>query len=172
MRAIGDSVRARLHYDPRVEERGGPGTSGDRPPGVAVISLLLLSSAALAVLEIVAGIEIFARHPVVYARGTGGDAALGLMALLSAIAGAGLWLGSRRAWVLAMLIVGLGLVLSIDQYLRGESRFIGMAIYVAAALYLNQGVVRDHVALPRRFPGAMADARPPGVSGPGAGRDG
>lgn len=67
-----------------------------------------------------------------------------LLAALRAVAAVGLWRGSRRAWVLAMVMVGVGLVLSLYLYGLGDPPYVRMLIDVVIAFYLNQGAVRDH----------------------------
>jgi membrane protein implicated in regulation of membrane protease activity len=67
-----------------------------------------------------------------------------LVAGVSLLSAAGLWLGHRWAWALTMLVVGVSLVASLFLYWRGDPPYLRMAIDVVLAFYLNQGAVRDH----------------------------
>ena len=67
-----------------------------------------------------------------------------VVAVLRLVAAVGLWLGSRRAWVLTMLLVGIGLFFSLYVYSVGDPPYVRMAIDIVIAFYLNQGAVRDY----------------------------
>ena len=58
----------------------------------------------------------------------------------------GLLGGTRWGWVLTMLLVGLGLVFDLLQYLNGVPVPISLALHVLAAFYLNQRSVRSMAA--------------------------
>jgi hypothetical protein len=117
-----------------------------RPLGVALIALFLLVDA------VAGGLEALGRMPDLVDRGPLLDAsdisagALAAIAALKVFAAVGLWLGSKRAWVLTMLLVGLSLLILIALYLSGadEPRYLRLAINVVIAFYLNQGLVREY----------------------------
>ena len=117
-----------------------------RPLGVALVALLLLADAAVTVLEIWGRLPgLSNRGPLLDASDVGAGL-LAAMAALKVIVAVGLWVGSRRAWVLTMLLVGVSLLLLIVLYLSGvdEPRYLRLAINVVIAFYLNQGLVREY----------------------------
>jgi hypothetical protein len=61
---------------------------------------------------------------------------------LQIVAGIGLVLRRRFAWVLAMLLVGLSLIFGIARHFSDSSNDLLLAIQVASAFYLNQPKVR------------------------------
>jgi hypothetical protein len=65
----------------------------------------------------------------------------------------GLWLRVRQAWVMAMLLVGLGLVYNIWHYLDGTPLYVSMLIHVVAVFYLNDRGVRLYFAQAEPGPG-------------------
>ena len=100
----------------------------------------------------VGGLEALGRVPELVDRGpllNASDVSVGVLAAIAAlkvVAAVGLWVGSKRAWVLTMLLVGLSLVILIALYLSGvdEPRYLRLAINVVIAFYLNQGLVHDY----------------------------
>lgn len=54
----------------------------------------------------------------------------------------GLWLRARRAWIMAMLLIGLGLGYNIWRYLEGEPLYLSMFIHVVAVFYMNERSVQ------------------------------
>jgi hypothetical protein len=111
---------------------------------VAVIAIFLLLDATLSIADILgilpAGLD---RGPLREITQYAPGPLLGL-AVVEIVAAVGLWRGSRRAWVLAMLIVGISLVADLYLFASGEPRFARLGIDVVMAFYLNQGMVRDH----------------------------
>ncbi len=63
----------------------------------------------------------------------------------------GLWLRWRGAWVLAMVLIGIGLVYNIWSYLEDTPIYANMLINVLAVFYLNERSVQ-----------AYFEQRPPG----------
>jgi hypothetical protein len=68
------------------------------------------------------------------------------VAVLTVVGVIGLLGGRRWGWVLTMLIVGLGLVFDLIQYLNGLPVPIALLLHVLAAFYLNQRSVRSMAA--------------------------
>jgi hypothetical protein len=66
------------------------------------------------------------------------------LAIVRVIAAIGLLLGSRRAWVLVMLVVGAGFIFGFYLYWIGAPSYPRLAINIVIAFYLNQGAVRDY----------------------------
>ena len=115
-----------------------------RPLGVAVIALFLLVDAALSIADVLGFLPAALdrgplREITEYAPGP-----LLTVALLEIAAAVGLWRGSRRAWVLAMLLVGLSLVSDLYLFASGDPRYARLIIDIVMAFYLNQGMVREH----------------------------
>ena len=63
----------------------------------------------------------------------------------------GLWFRQRQAWVSAMVLIGVGLVYNIWNYLEGTPIYLNMAIHVLAVFYLNERSVQ--MVFERRAPG-------------------
>jgi uncharacterized membrane protein (DUF2068 family) len=117
-----------------------------RPLGVALVALFMLADALVGGLEALGALpELLDRGPVLDASDVSASV-LAAVAALKVVAAVGLWMGSRRAWVLTMLLVGLSLVALIVLYLAGvgEPRYLRLAINVVIAFYLNQGVVQEY----------------------------
>lgn len=133
-----------MPYAPDVTASAGQVIQRTRPLGVALIALFLVLEAVVTIAE-VAGLL-----PPELARGPVRDLAAIAPALQLAVAGlgilaaVGLWRGSWRAWVLAMLLVGISLVTDLSLYLVGEPRYLRLGIGVVIAFYLNQGLVREY----------------------------
>jgi hypothetical protein len=117
-----------------------------RPLGVALVALFMLADALVGGLEALGALpELLDRGPVLNASDAS-TSVLAAIAALKVVAAVGLWLGSRRAWVLTMLLVGVSLVALMLLYLSGvgEPRYLRLAINVVIAFYLNQGVVQEY----------------------------
>jgi lysylphosphatidylglycerol synthetase-like protein (DUF2156 family) len=56
----------------------------------------------------------------------------------------GLWFRRRQAWVMAMVLIGIGLVYNIWNYLEGTPLYINMLINVFAVFYLNERSVQAY----------------------------
>ena len=56
----------------------------------------------------------------------------------------GLWFRQRGAWVSAMVLIGVGLVYNIWNYLEGTPLFANMLINVLAVFYLNERSVQAY----------------------------
>ncbi len=56
----------------------------------------------------------------------------------------GLWFRLRQAWVVAMVLIGIGLVYNIWNYLEGTPLFVNMTINVFAVFYLNERSVQAY----------------------------
>lgn len=68
------------------------------------------------------------------------DVAIILLILITTI---GLWFRARSAWVMAMLLIGVGLGYNIWKYLEGAPLYLSMLIHVVAVFYLNERSVRQ-----------------------------
>ncbi len=115
-----------------------------RPVGVAVIAIFLVVDAALMLLQLSVDTTMSTRTATLLRISELAPAGFVILALLRLVAAVGLWRGSRRAWVLAMLLVGVGLIISLYLYALGDPPYLRMAIDVVIAFYLNQGAVRDY----------------------------
>jgi hypothetical protein len=83
--------------------------------------------------------------------GEPGRFAADLIGVLAIVAAIGLWLLSRRAWVLTMVLVGVALVFGLYSWWLGEPNHLRLLLNAIMALYLNQSAVREAVgAAPRR----------------------
>jgi hypothetical protein len=83
--------------------------------------------------------------------GDAGRVAADVIGVLAIIAAIGLWLLSRRAWVLTMALVGVALVFGLYSWWLGEPNHLRLLLNAIMALYLNQSAVREAVgAVPRR----------------------
>lgn len=133
---------------PRPAESLGPegGRSGRLGFGILALAALRVLD-AITVLLGVAGVTGFAL-PALSVLPTGWpllvvqlfDVALAALSLLAA---AGL-LGMRRwAWILTMLLIGLGLVVSLLGQVTGEGSDLRLALQVVSVLFLNQRAVRE-----------------------------
>lgn len=71
---------------------------------------------------------------------------------VTVVTAVGLWFRRRQAWVSAMLIIGIGLVYNIWNYLEGTPLFTNMLINVLAVFYLNERSVQAYFE--QRSPGA------------------
>lgn len=62
--------------------------------------------------------------------------------LLIVVAAIGLWFRDRAAWILAMILIGVGLGYNIWAYIEHTPVYISMATHVLAVFYLNERSVR------------------------------
>lgn len=115
-----------------------------RPLGVAVVAIFLVVNAAMLVVQLLADTPFGMRAQTLDDVHPWTPAFFALVAGISLLAAAGLWLGYRWAWALTMLVVGISLVASLLLYWRGDPPYLRMAIDVVLAFYLNQGAVRDY----------------------------
>jgi hypothetical protein len=115
-----------------------------RPLGVAVIAVFLVLDAILGVGQLVVDTPFLTRNDSLLQLSGSMPLVIVVLATLRIVAAVGLWMGSRRAWVLTMLIVGVGLILSFAVYWVGDPAYIRMVIDIVIAFYLNQGIVRDY----------------------------
>jgi len=116
----------------------------ERPLGVVVIALFLLADAIVALGQIIFDTEFSTRAQTLVDIGEWMPGLVVVVGILKVIAAVGLWFGSRRAWVAAMLVAGVGLLLSFYVYWVGDPAYARMLINVVIAFYLNQGAVRDY----------------------------
>ena len=54
----------------------------------------------------------------------------------------GLWFRQRQAWVSAMVLIGVGLVYNIWNYLAGTPLYLSMLLHVFSVFYLNERSVQ------------------------------
>jgi len=148
-----------------VTTTGIPVAQQTRPLGVAVIAAFLLLDAALSIADILGVLpEALDRSPLRRISEFAPGLLLGF-ALVEIVAAIWLWRGSRRAWVLVMLLVGLALVADLYLWVGGDPRYGRLGIDVIMAFYLNQGVVRawferHDPMLPASLPPDPPDAAP------------
>lgn len=64
--------------------------------------------------------------------------------LLTVVTAIGLWFRWRGAWVLAMVLIGIGLVYNIWSYLEDTPIYANMLINVLAVFYLNERSVQAY----------------------------
>jgi hypothetical protein len=112
--------------------------------GVAVIAIFLVVDAALMLLQLSVDSAMSTRMATLLRISDLAPAGFVILSLLRLVAAVGLWRGSRRAWVLAMLLIGVGLITSLYLYALEDPPYLRMAIDVVIAFYLNQGAVRDY----------------------------
>jgi lysylphosphatidylglycerol synthetase-like protein (DUF2156 family) len=117
---------------------------GRRPLGVAVIAVFLLVDALVVTVQLAADTPLTTSIDTLLEISDVAPGGVLLLAALRAVVAVGLWMGSRRAWVLTMVMVGIGLVVSLYLYAQGHPPYLRLAIDVVIAFYLNQGSVRDH----------------------------
>lgn len=127
---------------------------------MAVIAIFLLTDAVVGVLQLSGDTPITPRMQALLDISELAPGGILVLAGLRAVAAVGLWMGSRRAWVLTMVVVGVGLLISLYLYALSEPQYLRMAIDIVIAFYLNQGAVRDHFA--GRTGQPAPDARPAG----------
>jgi hypothetical protein len=121
-----------------------PGVRAARPPGVAVVAIFLLLDGLLGAIDVLASVPWTSRRAFLADVDPLVLTIVLAFAALQFVAALGLWRGSQRAWVLAMLLMGVGLVAALILWWNGHPSYPSMAIEVVIAFYLNQGVVREY----------------------------
>jgi hypothetical protein len=113
------------------------------PIGLWLISLLLVVSGGVLILS-ATGTRVpgLTGGFLGLADSEPGRLFVGIVAAGQIASGIGLLLRSRPAWVLATILIGLGLLVEILDYLRGDFHAIRLGLFVAMAFYLNQVQVR------------------------------
>jgi hypothetical protein len=119
-------------------------TRHERPLGVAVIAVFLVIYALVALGQLAIDSPLTTRTNTLLEIHEWMPGVVALVAVVRLLAAIGLWLGARRAWVLTMLVVGVGLFFSLYVYSVGDPPYVHMAIDIVIAFYLNQGAVRDY----------------------------
>ena len=142
-----------------VDTQTTPVTRPKRPLGVAVIAVFLLVDAVVGVGQLAIDTPLMTRTDTLLSITEWAPAGIVVLAVLRLVAAVGLWRGSRGAWVLAMLMVGIGLLISLALYWRGDPSYPRMVIDIVIAFYLNQGLVRDYFEGRTRM-AVVAPARP------------
>lgn len=142
-----------------------------RPFGIYAIILLMLFAAAAAALDIV---RLRIGFPTVLLSRVGeflqqasslsgithrlvSDERIliwinGVIIVMLLVSIVGLWFRERDAWIMAMILIGIGLVYNIWSYLEGDARYFNMLIHVVAVFYLNERSVQ--LVYERRTAGA------------------
>ena len=77
------------------------------------------------------------------------EPAAGVLAAISLLTAIGLWFQQPWAWVLAMLLAGIGLAFDIFGWLSGPATPTCLLFGVVIAFYLNQGEVRRRFLIRR-----------------------
>jgi hypothetical protein len=150
----------------------GPNPARTRPLGVAIIAVFLVLDGALVLLQLGLDSAMSTRMATLLRISDLAPAGFLVLAALRVVAALGLWRGSRWAWVLAMLLVGIGLLISLYLYALDDPSYPRLAIDVVMAFYLNQGAVRDYFeerASGETMATATVGPRPTPDDRPGAG---
>ena len=127
------------------------GTRGPFTPGLAILALFQLALGAWW-LGLVAGMRTSLPAGLadeLLARGDAGQVAVGVLGVLRLAAAVGLVARLRAAWVLAMLLTGIGLAGSLVGYALGRPDDLLLLLEVLSAFYLNQPEVRATFGDPR-----------------------
>jgi hypothetical protein len=114
-----------------------------RPFGIiAVAALLLLNAFGLlaAALELTRG--QFAGPPLPWSELVAYRSAELAMAVVTVAGAVGLLMLKRWGWILAMVIIGVGLVGDLLRVWYGNPTYLNMLLHVVAAFYLNGRSVR------------------------------
>ena len=133
-------------------------TRVERPAGVTLIALLMLTTAVVygvalspwdplqdvALMNRVTSITTFNRTGII-------SGVLAVGAVLHALAGLGMLLMMAWAWRLTILLTGVGLAIYLVLDLTSGPASLRLALYAAIAFYLNTRAVRD-AFLRRREP--------------------
>lgn len=128
--------------DGRGRPRGSSAQAG-LPVGVVVLALVqvLLGAswlASLAGLQLVPG----GMPQGLVSSGQPGTIVVWVLGLARLVAGVGLLTRLRAAWVLVMLLTGIGLASSIASFALGQPDDLRLLFEVISAFYLNQPLVR------------------------------
>jgi hypothetical protein len=122
-------------------------TSGARPSlpiGAVLLAILQLVEGAW-LLAALGGVRVAAEAGLpadLLGLGVAGQYAIVAVAALRFVAALGLLARVRAAWILAMLVTGGGLALTITGYALGRPDDVRLLLDVASAFYLNQPGVR------------------------------
>lgn len=127
-----------------------------RPVGVVVIALFLVVDGFAALAALTFDMPFVIRKEPLLDIGESMPVLIAALAIVRVIAAIGLLLGSRRAWVLVMLVVGAGLILGFYLYWIGAPSYPRLAVNIVIAFYLNQGAVRDYFEWRRDQDSALA----------------
>lgn len=90
-----------------------------------------------------------------------------VMGIFGVVSGIGLLRLRPWAWLMAMIVQGIGMIIDLIEYARGRPNYITMTFAVVVVLYLNQGSIQEafqvarHQTQARRT--AAADKRRAGV---------
>jgi hypothetical protein len=131
--------------------------------GVAVIAVFMVLDAVIGAGQLLIDSPYMTRTDTIVEMNDGMPLLIVALAMLRIVAAVGLWMGSRWAWVLTMLMVGIGLIFSFAVYWLGDPAYLRLAIDIVIAFYLNQGIVRDYFE--GRPPKDAAAVVPTGDSG-------
>lgn len=127
------------------------GARGPFTPGLAILALFQLALGAWW-LGLAAGMRTGLPAGLadeLLARGEAGQVAVGVLGALRLAAALGLVARLRAAWVLAMLLTGIGLAGSLAGYALGRPDDLLLLLEVLSAFYLNQPEVRATFGGPR-----------------------
>ena len=127
----------------------GPADGTPRPrlglPAGAVLLAILQFTEGVWLLAALGGVRMAAEAGLpadLLGLGVAGGYAIVAVAALRIVAALGLLARVRAAWVLVMLITGVGLALTITGYALGRPDAVRLLLDVASAFYLNQPGVR------------------------------
>jgi hypothetical protein len=123
---------------------GSPGSRPSLPVGAVLLAILQFAEGVW-LLAALGGVRIAAVAGLpadLLGLGVAGQYAIVAVAALRFVAAVGLLLRVRAAWILAMLITGGGLALTITGYALGRPDDVRLLLDVASAFYLNQPGVR------------------------------
>lgn len=134
---------------------GAPAMARTRPTGVTILAVLdYIAAGGLALVALMmfaGGAFMGAAFSEAMGMGAGMFAALGavlgvfllLLAALYGVAGWGMWTGKSWAWVLSLVLTGLGVLNSLSSLVQGDwSSIIGLAIAGFLIWYLLQPGVK------------------------------
>jgi hypothetical protein len=132
---------------PVADEGPADGAPRSRPglPVGAVLLAILQFTEGVWLLAALGGVRMAAEAGLpadLLGLGVAGGYAIVAVAALRIVAALGLLARVRAAWVLVMLITGVGLALTITGYALGRPDAVRLLLDVASAFYLNQPGVR------------------------------
>ena len=125
----------------------GPAAAAPRGPlafGIVILALFQLALAAWW-LALAGGIRLGPMTGLpagLLTQGIAGQASIGALGVLSFAAALGLVARLRAAWVLTMLLTGIGLAGTLAGYALGQPDDVLLLLEVTSAFYLNQPGVR------------------------------
>ena len=117
--------------------------------GLQLVLSILLALALLGEKTIATYLKVLIQNPIFY--GWLGWVLIG--SLLLAVLG--LMILKRWAWILTMILTGLGLSYSIWSYFQGKPHYIPMVIYLVIVFYLNQREVQTAFSRPELDGGVL-----------------